>query len=601
MKPIEEQLIKSFLKVKKKDYSLLKSKKRANFEKKLQQLTQEEPFGTSSAEFRNHPALTVFIDKKTYFETKNYFLLWLRIEDYLGSKGTIALAKKKLDQVEEILKILLKNITPETKANGTAMLPKKLANAQFIKNIYLTNDEALSTLFLKYLPAPRASVFKGQAMPEMIAKREQDSTQAIRDLLARAPNKLASIEKKLVTVQRLFRAKRRKQENLQRLTNGCHDIPLAKIPGMPMEEAKALLADANKPYRPQCEEKLANRIMQAAKKVELFSTVRHLTAPSALESIFNDGLLGRRTLLQSYIFFKPAALDDGDINNGDANVVCLGPNEITPTAARGGIELQFDMKKVVENNPCVFYKQKDLGYPLIRMRRVSIGDCHLHFSHTVYPPQTGVSSLVLFRDDRHNLGRGCARSFVRNISLIADNVTKMHRILTLNFFRFVDGLTQFHRTSCYQYEDDYKNEKNTYYNKKIYLELSKLSDQELIETLQRIGKSMTDTMEFNLYGAYRIDFSALLAIKNNHLAYTLDLPSFINELNVGNLGKLNEAKVKLPEIFNSYRFVDYLLSTTANEIVIAELKGLRQKCTLPNWMEGLKQDVHLDSAYAGSK
>lgn len=44
------------------------------------------------------------------------------------------------------------------------------------------------------------------------------------------------------------------------------------------------------------------------------------------------------------------------------------------------------------------------------------------------------------------------------------------------------------------------------YKQAIYAELDKLTDDELVKTLLQIGKNMTDTMEFNFYGAYAIDF-----------------------------------------------------------------------------------------------
>jgi hypothetical protein len=572
MNPIEDQIIKSLIELKDSDYSAEYA-----IESRLAQLTQEQPLGTSGDEFRSHAALNAFI-VKTYGDDKNYFMLWLRIEDYLSSTN-IAPAQEKLNQVEEALKKCLEELTPEAKARGTAMLPKQIANAQFMRNLYSLNNENLSTLFLKYLPAPRPKVFAGQAMPEIIAQREQTATNTIKDVLGRNENNLASVESKLVKVQRKFRAKKRKKENLQRLPHRYSDVWQGpnKPRGMTTEGAKELLADANKPYQPQCEEKLAKRIMEAAKKVELFSTVSHLTAATALESIFNDGLLGRRSILQFYMPFKPASLWQSDIEDGDANVVCLGANAIDPKA-RHGIELQFDAKKIAENNPCVFYKQRDLGYDPEKKRSIRIGDLDLCFSHTgTYRCQpSDVSSMVLYHGPH---GGSYAWSKVIKAILIADNLEEMHRILTLNFFRFVDHFMN----------SDFS--ENTYYKEQIYSALSKLSDQELVETLLKIGKNMTDSMEFNFYGAYKIDFPSLLTIKNENSSYTLKLPTFVDELKAGNLGKLNEASEKLPEIFNSYRFIDYLISTTNNKRVIAELQEQRKKCTLPSWMEESKQET----------
>ena len=569
MKPIEEQIIHNLMESDKLDYDASWANERA-----LMKLAQEEPFGTSSSEFVNHPALNDYISK-AYSSKKNYFMLWRRIEDYLSNKSDAVLAQEKLSQVEEALKKCLEKVTPQAKARGVAMLPREVANAQFMRNLYSIEDGNLSGLFLKYLPAPRANLFQGQAIPAVITAREQDSTQTIKAVLQKNDNNLASVEHKITTVQRKYRAQKRRQENLQRLPDRYaalwqgFDGPVAKEEGDKF--ARELLADANKPYHPKCEEKLAARIMAAAKKVELFSAVNHLTAATALESIFNDGLYGRRSMIQLYMPFRPASLSQSDIADGDANVVCLGANAIDPQA-RHGIELRFDAKKIAENNPCVFFKQRDLGFDPKKIRHVTIGDLDLHFSHTgTYRCQPEeVSSLVLSGPDgSYQYGW----SNVTKAILIADNIKDMHQILTLNFFRFVDKLMN----------SDFS--ENTHDKEQIYSALSKLTDEELVETLLEIGRNMTDTMEFNFYGAYKIDFSALLTIKNDHPSYTLYLPSFIDELKAGNLETLNEAMVKLPEIFNSYRFIDHLLSNTDNEIVIASLQEQREKCTLPAWME----------------
>jgi hypothetical protein len=51
MKPIEEQIIHNLMESDKLDYNARWANERA-----LMKLAQEEPFGTSSSEFVNHPA-----------------------------------------------------------------------------------------------------------------------------------------------------------------------------------------------------------------------------------------------------------------------------------------------------------------------------------------------------------------------------------------------------------------------------------------------------------------------------------------------------------------------------------------------------------------
>lgn len=534
----------------------------------FKKLTQE-PFGSSTTEeFINHPALNTFFNNKEYHRYQLFkpTLLWFRIEDYLTTKSNDVLSKEKLILVEKALKECLSNMTSEAKSRGTAMLPSTLANQQFMRNLFSLNDEKLSAIFLKYLPAPRSNIFTGQKTPKIIADREQDTTQSMINTLKRAKEQgiESSFESSIIKVQRKFRSKERKNEDLERVS-ARHNIT--------KDETRKLLKNANTPYTPQCNDKeLASRIVNASKNIELFSTVRHLTAASAIESIFNDGLYGRRTILQFYMPFKPSALFDFDIEEGDSNVVCLGANEIDSGAAQG-IQLQFDARKISENNPCVFFKQRDLGFTKEKIRELKIGDLEIGFSHTNLKTEEKVNCPFKLYEKNENLNFNytpIASAKIKNTLLISYNLEKMHQILTLNFFRFIDNL-------------DDKTIKE-----KIYSALSKLDDEMLTTILKEIGVKMTDTMEFNFYGAYKIDFSALLRIKNDKTQYRLDLQTFVDELKAGNVSKLREAMENLPEIFNSYRFIDYLLSNTKNETIISELSERRQNCTHPSWIEAKK-------------
>ena len=504
----------------------------------------QEPFNTASTEFINHPLLKAFALKNSIIESlHNPFVLWLRIEEYIRTNN-----KENLNRIEVALKTCLENMTPEAKAGGTAMLSIYIANSKLIKKLYSLNDKNLSKLFLKYLPTPRAKVFDDHPLPDIIAEREQASTQTIKKILDKNGNVPPSLERTAVKAQRRFRSKKRKDEELHRVSAQYN---------ISTKEAEQLLNDANKPYTPQCEQQLAQRITSATTKIELFSEVKHLTAASALSSIFDDGLYGRRSLLKQYIPFKMASLSEGDIKEGDGNVICFGANGICPLAAHG-VELTFNAKKIAKNNPCAFYKQRDLHYKLEKKREINIGELTFSFSHTDRNARK-ISSFEL--SDKNSE----ATSTVKNVFLIAYDLEKMHQILTLNFFRFIDNL------------DDEA------WGKKIYSALDKLDDKELAKTLEQIGKQMTDTMEFNFYGAYQIDFSTLLTIKTNDPPYILHLPDFVNKLKIGNTDKLHEAMKNIPEIFQSHRFIDFLLSVTKNEAVVDELTEQRSKCIMPSW------------------
>ena len=142
----------------------------------------------------------------------------------------------------------------------------------------------------------------------------------------------------------------------------------------------------------------------------------------------------------------------------------------------------------------------------------------------------------------------------------------------MNFFRFIDELLE-RKTG----------KPNTQQINAIYTALDKLTDDELTTVLKDIGTKMTDTMEFNFYGAHKINFDSLLKISKTDGSFTLKLPEFITALQSGDMNQLNITKEYLPEILLSYRFLDYLLSKVTHEIIRTELLRCRESCTLPFW------------------
>jgi hypothetical protein len=346
------------------------------------------PSPSSSSEFIEHPLLTHFIATLNDTLDTHLTTLWFNIENFLLKQKNSSASADDLKQVEKCLQKCLSNITPETKERGTAMLPIEIANIPFMINLYSINNEHLINLFLKYLPPPRAEAFKYSRLPlpAFIAKQDKES----KNVINKISNHLPMIEKIVISKQRSFRSLKRKKEDLKRILWRYSEEKMTP------DEAKQLLADANKPYRPHCDSTLATRIMNASQKVKLFSTIKHLTAPQGLSNIFNDCLYGRRTLLQFYLYFTPAFLHQNDINEGDGNAICLGANNIDPKS-KNGTSLEFDAQKISENNSCVFYKQKDLGYCPNKKRQLRIGTLNLFFSHTEYindAPQ-GTSSFSI--------------------------------------------------------------------------------------------------------------------------------------------------------------------------------------------------------------
>lgn len=188
-----------------------------------------------------------------------------------------------------------------------------------------------------------------------------------------------------------MRAKLRYNEEVRRISAGKVWEELLHT-----NSAERLIQNASMPYLPKCNNKeLAKRIMVTAQQVRLFSKVKHLTSGKHITNIFDDALYGRRQLLASYLPFKPASLYQYDVEEGDGNVICFGHPRAT---GEGVIELTFDLDKIAENNPTIFYKQRDLGFDLEKTREIVINPTQskpLYFSHTKYI-RAGFSSFNVY-------------------------------------------------------------------------------------------------------------------------------------------------------------------------------------------------------------
>lgn len=593
MKETENLIIQLISEYEKEEYNY---QIQGDIDKLLYEL-MSQPFASSSIKFIKHQVLLNYVSLLKEFGDKAEFLLWFAIEDYLLTKDSHSeVNKKKLGFIEQGLQAILvdhvvaRHAKIPPKQQGIELLPDFIANKIYIRKIFSTNDQSLIKLFCNYFPRPRADIFEPDQIPIAIAQHEQDASRAIKTILKNNDNNLAFIEEQTIKLQRIFRAQQRKREEICRVA-ARHEGYIQKT----RSTAQQLLDDANTPYIPQCNTELAERLVKAATQVKLFSSeIRHFTANAALESIFNDALYGRRTLLQNYMFFRPSVLDSGDRKRGDANVICFGANEIDPGAIQlDTVELVLDTAKMPDKNPCVFYKQRDLGFILNeKQRKVDLGDLELDFSHTRQlshsKKREGYVNFQLFNDT--NL---TAFAEIPDSLLIAYDLQKMHQILALNFFRFIDKLhiPQAHRNSraikAQVIIDD------------IYSRLNQLSDEKLVCFLYEVGSQMSDTMEYNFYGAHKIDFSSIVRISTYNATtiplFTLHLDTFFASLQSGNMQTLDDAKKHLPGLFKSYRFIDYLLTKTSHAAMILELSKIREQCKTPLWLEEEnKQDKSLN-------
>ena len=494
--------------------------------------------------------------------------LWYLINEYLVLLTDPAAKEIKLTEIKNFLENILHRIQDDSIINNV----QHLLEAEFIRKLYLINDESLIQLFLRYLPHPKLSMFHlDDNIPKVILDMEENANRSIKKILEDNNNDVTAIEGKIVKIQRLFRAKRRQKEAFQNAIKN-NEFTLWLNP-------KQLLVDANKPYAPKkCDPALSKRLMKCAEKVTPFKTVKHICSEKYLKNILDEGLLGQRTLLQFYLPFIPATLNFVDIKEGDGNVVCCGANKIDPLAYGGGdkVEIEFDLKKLTRN-PCTFYKQLDLGYHRAQSCKIPLGNSELIFKEL----QGGGNHSTKMIIGLQKAAQACIEGFahIPNLLLISYNLSDMQKILTLNFFRFLDELYAFSGS-------------NTLI-KAVYEEINNLNETELLSFLNQLQSYMTDTMEFNFYGAYKIDFNALLSIsklvdpthdRHGDKFYSLNLPSFIDDLNNGNDKTLEIAQNNLPSLFNSYRFIAYLLEKVQYPDIRLRLKQHGENCRLPNWL-----------------
>lgn len=527
------------------------------------------PLGTLSPEFYTHPVIKSFCQQH-----RQVLGLRLLIEEYLASDRS----QKYLNDIETAIQILpspldSKEKILQNKAAGTYLRP---VPSDLIVRIYQLEDDNLNKLCQKHFSTPPIHLFSAGAIPKLIQRRQE----AV--LATMAKMDISASESIAIRLQRGFRRKKRHQEEVNRLSeirrleqedpSQSQSLGNNQTPEQMTQWAEELIQDASTPYTPQCEPELSARIMTAAKKVAAFTTVKHITSEHTIQSIFNDAFYGRRTLINHYLNFSPAALVWTDVRNGDLNVVCLGPQKVDP-GATGSIVIELDLNKVLQNKPTSFYKQRDLEFHYYEHRSIKLGSETILFNHTNFlrgeESDSSHTHLHIYKDEYD----ATHTAKILKSSMIAYDNSRIHEILTLNFFRFLDQI------------ETLDGKRDPVYIANFYQKIAQLNDEELIQFLTDLERNMTDTSEFNFYGAHKIDFSTVVSVSNRHSNYTLNLSTLIDELNQGNIDKLRQARLMLPEVFKSYRFLDYLLLKVQHAETQYYLHDLRKGCEAPQWVK----------------
>lgn len=480
---------------------------------------------TASPDFIKTEELDFFVDNPLDFR----ITIWISLQRYIAFPN-----QELLNRIEETLKAFLddsKIHELEADSHESFVLSNRIeiSDPLILKTIAHSRNKDLINLYKKYFPS------------SVELKEEKEKNLTLFTMFDKSTLKKA--ENVITRKQRNVRGKLRQKEELQRIKK-----IYAEYARSARRSIEDLMKDANTPYVPQCDEKLANRIVAIANRIQLFSEIRHITLnPDAIASIMDDGLYGRATLQKFTMSFIASALQSSDIENGDANVICFGAFDIDTRHLKDQkyLEIILDVNKLAKDNPCIFFKQRDLQFDKDELRTVVLGEEKLSFTHT---SRSDVVRYSLTSADEKSTAD------IPKFMLIAYDLAKIHQILILNFFRILDKIES----------ADLRN--------KIYAALAKLDDKQLETFLTEMGRKFSDTCEFNFYGAHKIDFSCLNKIRHDN--FELNLSSFIAALNRGDIKTLNEAREKIPALFTSQRFLNHLLDNIKHETVCGELREM---------------------------
>lgn len=450
---------------------------------------------------------------------------------------------------------------------GTGSPYSGLLQSKLCQNVYNTHDEALSQMFYTHLPHPKPEHFRGQKWPKFLENKAKERDQQLRTAYGNLPlRKFLRLEQLVVALQRRFRAQQRQKEE-------CHRIREYNRWVVPAQPPKI---DPKTPiYIPKrCSSQLAARIVRLAQQISFIDIIYHKTHQQALKSILDEGVFGRKTLLSTFRSFSQAALSGIDIANGDINVVCFtaGHGSVDPLA-QGKVSITLDFKTIQkqlgEKPHNMFFKQLDFGYGLKKARKITLSnDLTLVFDHTSTDSSPGEICMRVGSDKE---------STIDYCQLISYDIQHMEQVLILNFFRFLDQLK-------FPKKDQLAKE----FIQRVYTTLDAMDDAKLSHVLKQIGLNASDTMEFNFFGAHQIDFDTVISISKHDgdpekQPYVLKLNLLIEQLQKGQLTLLKDSQKVFPELYRSFRFVDFLSFHTQNQPVLNELNGLRKQCGVPKW------------------
>lgn len=460
--------------------------------------------------------------------------LRLYIEEYVSSG-------EGLHEVEISLQEIVADYEEQARC-GTQQGVCLVTTKPYLRNLYLLKNEALISLFKKHLVKyrefpPRAAVFlSSDNIPQSVLEHEKLIERDIKSAL----NRIGSQEQ-LIDLQRAFRRKKRKKEEKARISK----VLEGQIANLYLEMfsrqhgclPQQLLSNLDKPYRPvKCKQNIAERILRISAAIQFIKTIRHTTSRASLLSILEGCLYGARTLKEFDIAYKKAALSSFDVKNGDGNAICFGAFKIDPKARQEDpVDIELSLEKIQQRSTTAFYKQLDFcfntyGNPLTY---VQLGDLKLGIK--LADGTNPKLILVIMKGDVEIIQKSIQYP---HYLLIHYNIPALQQILTLNFFRFIDVCDDDEVAAL------------------IYSEIDKLTDDDLEAFLNELGRVMCLTMEFNFYGAYKINFDDVKCISTP--SFRVEFDSLLLSIRKRDISYLRKAQENIPELFCSQRFLKFL-------------------------------------------
>ena len=510
--------------------------------------------------------------------------------------------------------------------NTLSKQPFAYVDRILLAEVYLSNDVQLIELFQKYAPTPRVSFFGELPIAETLrshAEEEMSCLSKFFDKHEKTP--YYELENKIKVVQRQFRKQRRYREESSRISSlwGLENNFKTRLK-INYEQAV---------YRPEkCNKELADRLVRLSSQLDFFKTAVHRTSEGSLKSIFDDGLMGRESMQSLLMSFNEAALANSDVIMGDFNVACcFASYGEVDSHATGDIEFTFQIEPLKQKNKTtplpLFFKQKDFGFypqryhnvPNIGWNPVALWDfSDFMLTSSGYTFRNATPDLVFdfgynsvktylknkyitnkdvknsykyqpFRMEQYSFGffktaEYCA--VIPSHMLISYDIRNIEQVLALNFFRYIDNIEFSSNKDCY-FSSFHTEDTPEKVIKDFYAAIERMSDEKLLSFLEKIAKRSSHSMEFNIYGCLQIA-EYLESIYSRKTKFRLSTSNLIGELNQGQFELLEKGLIEFHGLFESYRFVEHLISKVDNVDALQRLSAIRNKCEAPWHMKYTK-------------